>query len=94
MLTKLCFVEKVRIKDASCWFLCSFIRIVPSFMEPIFNDICGEPATFLEFNFDQTSLDSLSKICQSSSAIRYLIDKGILEKWIAKAKILCDNIIG
>lgn len=94
MLTKLCFVENNRLKDSSGWFLCSLIRIVPSFMELIFNNICGEQTAILQFNFDQNLLDSLYKICQSSSAIRYLINTGLLENWIEKAKVLCNIIIG
>lgn len=63
-------------------------------MERIFKEFTGQNEAITEFFHEQNTLDSLCKICQSSSAICYLIDTGILDQLVQKAKKLSDSILG
>lgn len=69
--------------QSSCWFLCTIGRSAPELLTQIFK--CLELTDLSAEDYSISVMRILGKVCQSTAASKYLIDKNLLSSWATTA---------
>ncbi|KAI6202918.1 hypothetical protein M3Y94_00496400 [Aphelenchoides besseyi] len=82
-------IREPNLLHASSWMLCTLARTSSTHLDLIFNNLGLAQLAAVDYSVDVMS--ALGKICQSATAVRYLMNRHLLNDWAMIAIEICDQ---
>ncbi|KAI6178303.1 UBC core domain-containing protein [Aphelenchoides besseyi] len=82
-------IREPNLLHASSWMLCALARSSPKHLDSIFEKL--GLAQLAAVDYSVTVMKALGKICQSATAVRYLMSRNLLNDWAKIAIEICDQ---